>query len=290
VTGAGGDGSRNRPGRGPDDAAARQRFHLLILGGTGEAAALAGAVLAGHAGRVAVTTSLAGRIERPGAVPGDVRIGGFGGADGLAEYLRREGVDAVIDATHPFAAQISAHARLACEAAGGVPRLQLYRPAWTRHPLDRWIEVDSLAAAASIVGKVGRRAWLTIGAGEIDAFAAVEDVRFLVRLIDAPRRTLPLKFHEVVIGRGPFTLAEERHLLHRHAIEVLVCKASGGDATAAKLVAAREASLPVIMVRRPPPEPGDTVEAVDAALRWLDARLTEFGGSAFIEPGGPAPS
>ncbi len=284
----GGGGSVNHPGRGSDDPAVRRRFHLLILGGTGEAGTLAAAVLAGHAGRVAVTTSLAGRTGRPGAIPGDVRIGGFGGADGLADYLRTEGVDAVIDATHPFAAQISEHARLACEAAGGIPRLQLYRPAWTRHPLDRWIEVDSLAAAAAIVGKIGRRAWLTVGAGEIDAFAAVEDVRFLVRLIDPPRRKLPLKFHEVVIGRGPFTLAEERHLLQRHAIEVLVCKASGGDATAAKLVAAREASLPVIMVRRPPPEPGETVETVDAALRWLDARLTAFGGPAFIDRGGPS--
>jgi precorrin-6A/cobalt-precorrin-6A reductase len=286
VTESGGEGEpANRSGRGSDDdgASARHLFHLLILGGTGEAAALAGTALTRHAGRIAVTTSLAGRTERPGAVPGEVRIGGFGGPDGLADYLRMAGVDAVIDATHPFAAQMSTHARLACEGAGGVPRLQLYRSAWERHPLDHWIEVDSLADAASIVGKIGRRAWLTVGAGEVDAFAAVEDVRFLVRLIDPPRRKLPLKFHEIVIRRGPFTLAEERHLLHRHAIEVLVCKASGGDATAAKLAAAREIGLPVIMVRRPPAEPGETVETVEAALRWLDARLTEFRSSAFIE-------
>ena len=125
-----------------------------------------------------------------------------------------------------------------------------------RHPLDRWIEVERLEAAAQIVGRVGRRAFLTVGAGEVDAFAPATGVRFVVRMIDPPRHPLPLRFHEVVLGRGPFALADERHLLQIKAIDVLVCKASGGAATEAKLVAARELSLPVIMVRRPPPERG----------------------------------
>jgi precorrin-6A/cobalt-precorrin-6A reductase len=145
----------------------------------------------------------------------------------------------------------------------------LLRPPWRRHPLDRWIEVDSLEAAAQIVGRIGRRAWLTVGAGEIDRFAAVTGVRFLVRLIDPPRAPLPLRYHEVVFGRGPFALAEERHLLQRHAIDVLVCKASGGAATEAKLIAARELSLPVVMVRRPPAERGLAVDTIEAALDWL---------------------
>jgi precorrin-6A/cobalt-precorrin-6A reductase len=247
----------------------RQRpSRVLLLGGTGEAAALARAIRQALPDRVALTTSLAGRTTRPVPVPGDVRIGGFGGAAGLETYLRDHAIDRVIDATHPFAAQISAHARLACDAAG-IPRLMLLRPPWRHHPLDRWIEVSDVAGAAAVVGKLGRRAWLTVGAGDIAAFAGVTDVRFLVRLISAPAHPLPLKLHELVLGRGPFSLAEERHLLHLHAIEVLVCKASGGAATEAKLTAAREVSLPVVMIRRPPAENGEAVETIEAALAWL---------------------
>lgn len=249
------------------DAPAR----VLILGGTTEAAALARALVQGWGERLAVTTSLAGRTEQPMAIPGQVRIGGFGGFVGLARYLREQRIDLVVDATHPFADQISRHARLACDSVG-VPRLILLRPPWKRHPLDRWIEVADLAGAARVVGMVGRRAWLTTGA-EVDAFAHVTNVRFLVRLIAPPRRPLPLRMHEVVLGRGPFTLTDERHLLQRHAIDVLVSKASGGAATEAKLIAARETSLPVIMVRRPPTEPGPCVETPEAALAWIEARL-----------------
>jgi precorrin-6A/cobalt-precorrin-6A reductase len=241
---------------------------LLILGGTGEAASLARAVAARFGETIELTTSLAGRTSRPGPLPGLVRIGGFGGAAGLAAFLKEHAIDRVIDATHPFAAEISASARQACDHIG-VRRLMLVRPPWRRHPLDRWIEVDSIEGAAAIVSRVGRRAWLTLGASAIPAFAPVADVRFLVRLVDRPRDALPLWLHQLVIGRGPFSLAEERHLLQRHAIEVLVCKASGGAATEAKLIAARELSLPVIMVRRPPSEPGRSVDTVDAALDWL---------------------
>jgi precorrin-6A/cobalt-precorrin-6A reductase len=241
---------------------------ILILGGTGEAAALARAALARFGDGVEVTTALAGRTRHPGPIPGEVRIGGFGGAAGLAEYLLGQRIDRVIDATHPFAAAISTSARLACDRMR-VPRLILARPQWRRHPLDRWIEVDSVEAAAQIVGRVGRRALLTVGAGEVAAFAPATGVRFLVRMIDPPRAPLPLRFCEIVLGRGPFALAEERHLMERHAIDVLVCKASGGAATEAKLVAARELSLPVIMMRRPPAERGLSVDTVDDALDWL---------------------
>jgi len=241
---------------------------LLILGGTGEAAALARGVLARFGEAIDMTTALAGRTRHPGPIPGMVRIGGFGGAAGLADYLAAQRIERLIDATHPFAAEISSAARLACDQMR-VPRLLLLRPAWRRHPLDRWIEVDSIEAAAQIVGRLGRRAMLTVGASEAAAFATASSVRFVVRMIDPPRERLPLRFHEVVLGRGPFALSEERHLLQRHAIDVLVCKASGGAATEAKLVAARELSLPVIMVRRPPVERGLSVDTVDAALDWL---------------------
>jgi precorrin-6A/cobalt-precorrin-6A reductase len=241
---------------------------LLILGGTGEAAALAHAALVRFGDAIEVTTALAGRTRHPGPIAGMVRIGGFGGAAGLADYLLTHRVDRVIDATHPFAAEISSSARLACDQTR-VPRLLLLRPAWRRHPLDRWIEVDSVEAAAQIVGRVGRRALLTVGASEVAAFEPAHGVRFVVRMIDPPREPLPLRFHEVVLGRGPFSLAEERHLLQRNAVDVLVCKASGGAATEAKLVAARELSLPVIVVRRPPAERGLSVDTVDSALDWL---------------------
>jgi precorrin-6A/cobalt-precorrin-6A reductase len=242
--------------------------NLLILGGTAEAARLARAVTARFGEDLLVTTSLAGRTERPGPLPGQVRIGGFGGPERLAAYLEDHAIDRLIDATHPFAAEISAEARLACETTG-VPRLLLLRPPWRRHRLDRWLEVDDMAAAAAIVARIGRRAWLTIGARELAAFSDISGVRFLVRLVDPPRHPLPLRFCEVVVGRGPFALANERHLIARHAINVLVCKASGGTATEAKLIAAREFSLPVVMVRRPAPEPGDMVETVEAAVEWL---------------------
>ena len=241
---------------------------LLILGGTGEASALARAVLARFGEALNFTTSLAGRTRRPKPLPGRIRVGGFGGAAGLAAYLTEHEVDRLIDATHPFAARISTAARLACEEAR-VPRLMLLRPSWRRHPLDRWIEVDSMAAAAEVVGRFGRRAFLTVGAGEVLCFAATVGVRFLVRLIDPPNRPLPLHSYEVVVGRGPFAVAEERHRLKRHAIDVLVCKASGGAATEAKILAARELGLPVIMVQRPPAEPGDAVVTVEAAVDWL---------------------
>jgi len=225
---------------------------------------------------VVLTTSLAGRTKPPMHIPGDVRIGGFGGVEGLTAYLRDHAVDLVLDATHPFADQVSAHARLACEATA-VDRVMLVRPMWRRDPLDRWIEVADLAGAAAIVGKVGRRVWLTIGISEIGAFADVADVWFLVRSIHAPSNPLPLKLHEIVIGRGPFGLLEEQRILQEHAIDVLVCKASGGAATEAKLSAARERGLPVVMLRRPPPPPGPRVASVDSALDWLAGQLAGGG-------------
>ncbi|HEX6442939.1 MAG TPA: precorrin-6A/cobalt-precorrin-6A reductase, partial [Stellaceae bacterium] len=154
----------------------------MILGGTSEAAELARTAAARFGDALEVTTSLAGRTERPRPLTGHVRVGGFGGPAGLAAYLTEHGIGRLIDATHPFATRISAAARLACEQVN-VPRLILRRPPWRRHPLDRWIEVDSVNAAAAIVDRVGRRAWLTLGASEIAAFNTATAVHFLVRLV-----------------------------------------------------------------------------------------------------------
>jgi len=241
---------------------------LLILGGTAEAALLARAVPLRFGNAIEVTTALAGRTRNPGPIVGSVRIGGFGGETGLAAYLIEHRIDVLIDATHPFAAEISRSARLAAERTG-VRRLMLLRPRWKRHPLDRWIEVDSIEAAASLVERIGSCALLTVGAGSAAAFAPAEVMRFIVRLIEKPREKLPLRNYEIVCGRGPFGLDYERQLLRRHGIDILVCKASGGAATEAKLIAAREAGIPVIMVRRPPREPGDAVDSVEEALDWL---------------------
>jgi precorrin-6A/cobalt-precorrin-6A reductase len=237
---------------------------VLILGGTSDAAKLARA-LAGLPG-IEVVSSLAGRTGTVPDLPGQVRVGGFGGAEGLALFLRTEGIDRVVDATHPFAARISAHAAEAC-AALGVPRLMLARPAW--HPVagDRWIEVESMAAAAEALPGLGRRAFLTVGIGEVAAFAAVRDVWFLVRLIaDQP---LPLADYTVVTGRGPFDAQAEQHLMTRRRVELVVSKASGGSATYGKIAAARALGLPVLMVKRPPLPPGETADTIAAAVAWL---------------------
>ncbi|CAA7626773.1 cobalt-precorrin-6A reductase [Magnetospirillum sp. SS-4] len=234
---------------------------LLILGGTAEAAALARAV----AGRIETVTSLAGRAGIP-SLPGRVRVGGFGGAAGLEAFLRTEAIGRVIDATHPFAARISAHAGTAC-AALGIPRLMLRRPEWPRHPEDRWTEVADMAGAAAVLPGLGRRAFLTVGAGEVAAFAPVPDVWFLVRLLTAG--PLPLADHAVITGRPPFAEAAERALMAEHRIDVLVSKASGGSATYGKIAAARHLGIPVLMIRRPAPPAGAAVDSVAAAVEWL---------------------
>jgi precorrin-6A/cobalt-precorrin-6A reductase len=251
---------------------ARKPHHLLILGGTAEAAALAQAALDAFGDRLAVTTSLAGRTEQPGPLPGAVRIGGFGGVAGMTAFIDAEAIDLMIDATHPFADQIARHAREAAEATE-IPRLMLIRPPWRRHALDRWIEVGDVPGAAAVLPRVGRRIFLTLGASELEPFAALTDRFFLVRLIDPPREPLALGDHEVVLGRGPFMVSGERQLMRRHGIDVLVAKASGGAATEAKIIAARELSIPVVMVRRPLPERGERADTVDAALVWIRRRM-----------------
>ena len=260
--------------------------HLLILGGTAEASALARAAGARFGAALTVTSSLAGRTRRPTHPPGRVRVGGFGGASGLQRYLRRVRVDMVVDATHPFAAMISANARAACEAVA-VPRLSLVRPMWRRAPGDRWIEVEDAAAAAAALDRIeprdgARRVLLTLGVGGLEAFRGRADCWFLVRLIDPPAPPPPLARYQVLVGRGPFTVEGERALIAGRRIDAVVCKASGGAATEAKIVAARELGLPVIMLRRPAPEPGETVAEVAGALDWIAARLDGAAAPAEI--------
>lgn len=237
---------------------------LLLLGGTTEATALAER-LAGRAD-VEVTTSFAGRTAAPRAATGRTRVGGFGGPEGLAAHLRDEGVDVLVDATHPFAARMRWHAAAAAEDVG-IPRLRVERPGWVEGPGDRWTRVPDLAAAADAV-RPHRRALLTTGRQELAPFAACPDTWFLVRAIEAPDPQ-PLPSAEVVLERGPFTVEGERALMEEHAVEVVVTKDSGGEATVAKLHAALTLGLPVIVVDRPPSPPGPLARSVDEALAWL---------------------
>ncbi|WP_435187605.1 cobalt-precorrin-6A reductase [Streptomyces sp. bgisy126] len=234
-------------------------MHVLILGGTTEARALAGLL---HP-RVRVTSSLAGRVARPRLPEGEVRIGGFGGADGLAAWIGAHAVDAVIDATHPFAERISFHAARAA-ATAHVPLLALRRPGWVPEEGDDWRDVGSLAEAAAALDGLGDRVFLTTGRMGLAAFADRPEW-FLVRSVDAPEAPVPARA-EILLDRGPFTLEGERELLRRHRIDVLVTKDSGGAATAPKLTAARESGVPVVVVRRPPvPEGVWTVASPEEA-------------------------
>jgi len=251
--------------------AADPRLRLLILGGTAEAAALARRADAELGGRIAVITSLAGRLPGRPELPGDVRIGGFGGAGGLAAYLRDAGIHLLIDATHPFAAIISRAAAEAC-AVQAIPRLMLVRPPWRPQPGDDWREVDSPAEAAALLPGLARRVFLATGPGGAAAFAHLADVWFLLRLFAPPPAPLPLARYETIVARPPFTRDGEAALLARHRIEALVCKNSGGP-TQAKLAAARAAGLPVVILRRPPLPAGEQAADPDAALAWLRRHL-----------------
>lgn len=246
---------------------------LLILGGTGEARRLA-AELAGLSG-LAVVSSLAGRVRAPALPQGEVRLGGFGGALGLARWLRAEHVTAVVDATHPFAARMTANAAVASEATG-VPLLVLRRPGWTAGPGDVWRRVGPLdtpdEAEAALAG-CGDRVFLATGRGHLAPFASL-DRWFLLRSVDPPQPPLPRRRH-VVLDRGPFTVDGERALLAEHRIDVVVTRDSGGTMAAAKLAAARDAGIPVLLQRRPPLPPGvEEAATVAGAIAWVERLLS----------------
>lgn len=245
--------------------------HVLVLGGTTEARLLAEALHTDTPG-LRVTTSLAGRVATPRTPPGALRVGGFGGAEGLAAWLCAHRVDVLIDATHPFAGTMSFHAAEAA-ATAHVPLLALRRPGWVPAQGDDWHPVASLAEAARALPALGRRVFLTTGRTGLAAFAALDEPWFLVRSVEPPEPPCPPRM-SVLLDRGPFTLDGERELLRRHRLDVVVTKDSGGTATAPKLAAAREARLPVVVVRRPPVPDGVPVTAtVDEAARWVRQAL-----------------
>jgi precorrin-6A/cobalt-precorrin-6A reductase len=240
--------------------------NILILGGTTEASALAQALAERG---VRAVLSYAGRVASPKPQPVAVRIGGFGGAAGLAAYLRDEGVTHLVDATHPFAARMSANAVEAAGAAG-VPLIALTRPAWTPEAGDDWRRVCDIEAAVAALAGPPRRVMLALGRMHVEAFAAQPQHRYLLRFVDTPDAAPLLPDHRLVVDRGPFEVAGDTALLRDHAIDLVVCKNAGGTGAQAKLIAARRLGLPVLMIDRPVLPVRTEVHGVADVLRWID--------------------
>lgn len=236
---------------------------ILILGGTRDAIDLAAALNQKHR----IITSLAGRTKSPKKPAGELRVGGFGGAKALGDYLVSENIDIIVDATHPFAVTISRNAAEAATLAN-IPRIMLQRPPWQAGEGDHWENFATLKAVAEKL-KPNSRCFLTIGRQELGAFKSRDDVWFLVRMIDVPTTPLPLAKYEVVIGLPQESVNDEKNLMQRHNIDTLITKNSGGNLSAAKLEAARALELRVMMVQRPQVPAGDVVESVEAVEQWL---------------------
>jgi precorrin-6A/cobalt-precorrin-6A reductase len=246
-------------------------MRILILGGTAEARALAAALADRLA--FAVTLSLAGRTAAPAPQPVPMRSGGFGGAEGLARYLRDERIEVLIDATHPYAATISANAAEAARAAG-VKLMALRRPLWSKIEGDDWNEVATVKDAVDALGTAPRRVFVALGRNELQPFAAARQHHYLIRSVDPVDPPLTVPHATYITARGPFTEAEDRALLEHHTIELVVAKNSGGSSTYGKIAASRALGLPVVMLKRPTlPEVG-LAETVDEVLTWLDHALT----------------
>jgi len=244
---------------------------ILLLGGTTEASRMANALaMAGVEG----VFSYAGRTESPLPQPLPTRIGGFGGVAGLAAYLTAGAITHVIDATHPFAAQMSRNAIAAC-AQTGTPLLALERPPWVARPGDDWQSLPSQAEALAALPAAPARVFLAIGKQGVAAFAARPEHYYLLRLVDPPAAPLPLPHADIVLARGPFTLAGDLALLRQHRIELIIAKNAGGEGARAKLDAARALGLRVLMLERPVLPARHVAAEVAEALAWLahSARL-----------------
>jgi len=241
---------------------------VLILGGTGDAVKLAAKLAT--IPQIEVISSLAGRTKKPVALVGQVRIGGFGGAEGLANYLQQNSINILIDATHPCAGQITHNGAIASHIAS-IPHLMLVRPQWERVTGDEWIEVESVEAAAKAIPESANRIFITSGRQQLEPFLqrsqVYPDTWYLMRSIDPPDIKLPNS--KMLLDRGPFSLEQERQLLRDYQIQAIVSKNSGGDATYAKIIAARELAIPIMMVQRPARPEGEKVTSIEEAIAWL---------------------
>ena len=245
--------------------------HILILGGTTEARQLAGALAAKP--QLSVTLSMAGRTQNPLPQMVPTRRGGFGGVPGLVCYLRDHKVDLLVDATHPFAQQMSINAAAAA-AQTGLPHLAIRRPAWQPSAGDDWRIVDGLAAALQQIGALPQRIFVAFGRQELAPLLTAPHHRYLIRSVDPVTPPLDLPQVDYLLGRGPFDLASEMALLRDHGVQMIIAKNSGGSASGAKLDAARALGLPCYLVKRPVLPQGDQVPTVAAALPWIDHWLS----------------
>jgi precorrin-6A/cobalt-precorrin-6A reductase len=243
-------------------------MRLLILGGTTEASSLVRQI----AGRrdLDPVLSFAGRTRSLLPPPIPFRVGGFGGIGGLTTYLTEHQTDAVIDATHPFAAQMSRNAAAACRDLG-LPLAVFTRPAWHRQPRDRWISVADMEAAVRALGEWPRTVFLTVGGLQLAAFGCAPQHRYIVRTIERPGAIDALPVHRLILARGPFSLEHEIALMRVEKVDVLVTKNSGGAATEAKLAAARALGIEVVIIERPAPEAVPTFDTIDGILAWIEA-------------------
>ena len=246
-------------------------MRILILGGTTEATMLANALARNSA--FAPVLSLAGRTQNPVLPSIPHRIGGFGGISGLRDHLVAQAFEAVIDATHPFASQMSAHAFAACQLAQ-IPLAIFTRPAWQRQNGDDWLEIDSITAAVAALGTAPRRVFLTHGRLQLAAFAQAPQHFYVVRTIDPPANIAMLPRHRLILARGPFTQEEETELMWEAKIDVLVTKNSGGSATYGKIAAARSLRVGIVMLGRPPASAAIAFNSLQPVLDWLAAHHT----------------
>lgn len=241
--------------------------HVLILGGTTEASALCRAL---SDVQIPATLSYMGRVERPKPQPIPVRIGGFGGVPGLIQYLREHQITHLVDATHPFAAQMSGNAVAATQETG-VPLLALTRPAWQAGPGDHWQNVPDMAAAVAALAGPPQNIMLAIGRMHLAEFAVQPQHTYLLRLVDEPTQAPELPHHTVVVDRGPFSADADKALMVAHRIDLIVSKNAGGTGSVSKLEAARALGLPVLMIDRPILPPRMEVQTPEQVLAWVNA-------------------
>jgi precorrin-6A/cobalt-precorrin-6A reductase len=239
--------------------------NLLILGGTTEASALCRALAERE---ITATLSLAGRVDRPLRQPLPQRVGGFGGADGLARYLVENKVSHVVDATHPFASAMSHNAVAGC-AQAGVPLIALTRAPWAPEAGDDWHNVPDIAGAVAALDRPAARVLLAVGRMHLAEFAPNPQHFYLLRLVDPPKAQLSFPDYHVIVDRGPFSVENDLQMMRDHQIDLVVSKNSGGTGAFAKLAAARALSLPVLMIDRPAMPQRAEAHSIDEVLGWL---------------------
>jgi precorrin-6A/cobalt-precorrin-6A reductase len=245
---------------------------LLILGGTGEAATLAETAHAQFSKRLDVIYSMAGRTKPVREFVTAIRIGGFGGGVGLADYIISENIKFLIDATHPFAKNISANAYDACLSTN-TARLTLTRPPWDLPPGAKFIEADDMTHAALILPNFAKRVLVTTGQSSLNELKELTDIHFFIRVMEKNDEKPATENYTFISGRPPFSLDQELALMEKHGIDAVLTKQSGGTATVAKIIAAIRKRIPIVLIRRPLPEPGEHVESVEDVLMWLEQKL-----------------